>query len=168
MSVLPVPVTFELPGDAWRPVAPSSIGVVNAAFAAVREVDDDSDFTPVLTISGGVREDSLSLEEIADESLAVLASQGEDVELVQRQVHGDAEAPGLTQVLGCRAVVDGRAYDVRQGQAIGVYVDVDDPSLRAVQLYTVTCTYAQFRVVAGEFHTFMESLRPGAAPTAAG
>jgi len=168
VTTLPVPVTFALPNDQWRPVDPASIGIVNAAFAAVREVDDDAGFTPVLTISGGVREDSLTLEEIADESLGVLASQGEDVELLQRQSHGDAAAPGLTQLMGCLAVVDGQRYDIRQGQAIAAYVDVSDPSLRAVQLYTVTCTYAQFPVVGREFHAFMETLRPVPATTADG
>lgn len=160
MSVLPVPVTFELPNERWRPVEPASIGVVNVAFAAVREGEDDSGFTPVLTISGGVRDDSLALEEIADESLAVLAAQCEDVELIQRRSHGDAAAPGLTQLMGCTAVVDDQRYDVRQGQAIAAYVDVTDPGLRAVHLYTVTCTYAQLPVVGREFQEFMETLRP--------
>lgn len=167
MTTLPVPVTFELPNDAWRPVDPASIGVVNAAFAALRETDDDdSGFTPVLTFSGGVREDSLTLEEIADESLAVLASQGEDVELIQRQSHGDAAAPGLTQLMGCLATVDGRRYDIRQGQAIAAYVDVGNPTLRAVHLYTVTCTYRQFEVVGREFRQLMETLRPVPPPEA--
>ena len=160
MTTLPVPVTFELPSGSWRAVDPASIGVVNAAFAALRETDDDSGFTPVLTISGGVRADSLSLEEIADESLAVLASQGEEVELVQRQLHGDAAAPGLTQLLGCVATIDGQRYDIRQAQAIAAYIDVADPTARAVHLYTVTCTYGQFPVVGREFQQLMESLRP--------
>jgi hypothetical protein len=160
VTTLPVPVTFELPNDAWRSVEPASVGVVNAAFAALRETDDDTGFTPVLSISGGVREDSLTLEEIADESLAVLAAQGQEVELIQRQSHGDAAAPGLTQLMGCEAVVDGRRYDIRQGQAIAAYVDVTDPSVRAVHIYTVTCTYGQFPVVGREFQAFMASLRP--------
>lgn len=168
MSVLPVPVTFELPGPAWRPADPAALGVSNAAFVAVRDDDEGSGFTPLLTISGGVRQDALTLEEIADESLAVLARQGEEVELIQRRVHGDPAAPGLTQLMGCEAVVDGRRLDLRQGQAIAAYVDVHDPALRAVHLYTVTCTYRQFPVVAREFEEFMASLRPVPPAPAAG
>ena len=160
MNVLPVPVTFELPNASWRPADPAELGVSNVAFAAVRHSDDDTDFTPILTISGGVREDALSLEEIADESLAVLGQQGDEVELIQRQSHGVAAAPGLTQLMGCQAMVDGRRFDVRQGQAIAAYIDESDPSLRAVQLYTVTCTYRQFPVVGREFQEFLASLKP--------
>ena len=160
MSVLPVPVTFELPNASWRPADPAELGVSNAAFAALRQTDDDSGFTPILTITGGVREDALSLEEIADESLAVLRQQGEEVELIQRESHGAAAAPGLTQLMGCQAMVDGRRFDVRQGQAIAAYVDESNPSLRAVQLYTVTCTYRQFPVVGREFQEFLASLKP--------
>ncbi len=160
MNVLPVPVTFELPNASWRPADPSELGVGNAAFAAVRQIDDDTGYTPILTISGGVRDDTLSLEEIADESLAVLRQGSDEVELIQRRTHGDARAPGLTQVMACQATVGGRRFDLRQGQAIAAYVDVSEPSLRAVHLYTVTCTFAQFDWVGREFQDFMASLKP--------
>src|SRR5262245_34363377 len=94
---LPVPRRLGLPNEHWTPIPPDTAGVQNAAFLALRR-DFPGDYTPTLSISGDWRNDDTTLEQIADESLAILRGQGaSDVELVKRRVMGSEHAPAVTQ-----------------------------------------------------------------------
>ena len=67
--------------------------------------------TPTLSIAGDWRTDDATLEQIADESLAVLRGQGAtEVELVKRREIESDHAPAITQALGAVAVYDGRTW----------------------------------------------------------
>jgi hypothetical protein len=165
---LPVPVRFELPNDHWEPAVPESLGVHNAAFLAVRR-GEDQDYAPTITISGAWRTDDASLEQIADESLANLVAQGAtEVELVKRQVIESDHAPAVVQSLGALARAEGRTFDLRQAQAVQGIVDVDDPARRAVVIYTLTCTFAQFDEMTAEFQQLMASVEVAGVPLSSG
>lgn len=164
MKPLPVPVEFRLPGPEWTAQDPDALGVPTAAFLALRADPGDEGYAPVLTISGGWREDDVTVEQVGDESLAVLAEQASDVRLVERSRHGSGRAPAITQLMAGTAVVDGRTHEMRQGQAITAMVDVEHPERAIVVLYTVTCTQQQFDVVGREFQDFMATVRPVAPP----
>jgi hypothetical protein len=138
--------------------------VPTAAFLALRGGAGTEDYSPVLTISGGWREDGASLDQVADESLDVLAAQAGDVQLVERTRHGSERAPAITQLLSATATVDGRSRPMRQGQVITAMVDVGQPSRAIVVLYTLTCTEEQLPVVGREFQEFMVTVRPVAPP----
>jgi hypothetical protein len=155
---LPVPITFRLPGDAWVPRAPEDVGVAHADFLATRAVDDGSGYHPVLTIAGGDAEHA-SLTAIADDSLTTLRAQAADVRLVARQEIGTDAAPGINQVLSCVATAEGRTFDLRQGQCVLAMTDVEDPTQRAVVLFTVTCTAAQAPLVLPEFEQFLATVK---------
>ena len=163
MKPLPIPVELELPGPEWTVQDPDRAGVPTAAFLALRSGYDD--YSPVLTVSGGWREDGASLEQVADESVDVLAAQsGGGVRLLERSEHGTERAPALTQLLATTATIDGRELEMRQGQAVTAMPDLDHPSRAIVVLYTVTCTEAQLPVVGREFQAFMSTVRPVAPP----
>lgn len=169
MTTLPVPVRFALPDPAWQPVEPTSLGVTNAAFLALRG-GLPGDYDPTITISGDWRTDGATLEQIADESLVKLQAQASEVELVKRRQVGSERAPAIMQSLGAVATYAGRTFDLRQVQALTEIIAVEDPSQRAVIIYSLTCTYAQLHDVAPEFERFMSSVEvvsgDGAAATA--
>lgn len=159
MHPFPVPLTFELPGPQWQPADPEALGVSNAAFLAVRSETTD-EYTPTLSISGDLRPDNASVVDIADESVALLREQGSDVRLLHRREVGEAEAPGVAQVMGLSIEVDGRTFDLRQAQVVSSMYDVEDPTRRAVLLFTLTCTVDQFDALVPEFQEFVRSIRP--------
>ncbi|MGB0102189.1 MAG: hypothetical protein WBP61_18060 [Nocardioides sp.] len=157
-ATLPVPVRFELPNEHWRPVPPQTGGVQNAAFLALRD-DAPGDYTPSISVSGDWRTDDATLEQIADESLAILRGQGaSDVELVKRTVIDSEHAPAITQAYGGLVPIEGRTYDIRQAQAVQGLVDVHDPTRRVVVIYTLTCVFQQFDEMVPEFQKFMASV----------
>ena len=158
MSKLPVPVEFRLP-DGWEPVRPEEWGVENAAFMAVRR-DAPGDYVPILSIAGDWRLDYVTLDTIADESVSLAAAQASSVEILDRKHIGSEEAPAILQLLGVEASVDGRDWQLRQGQVLSGLVDVDNPEKRVVVIYTVTCSADQFDVVGREFQEFMSTVRP--------
>lgn len=162
MKPLPVPVEFRLPGPEWSGHDPDALGVPTAAYLALRS--GYADYSPVLTISGGWREDGAPLEQVGDESLDVLAAQASDVRLVERSRHGSDRAPAITQLMSGTAVVDGQTLDMRQGQVVTAMVDLAHPDRAIVVLYTVTCTASQFDVVGREFQEFMATVKPVAPP----
>ena len=169
MTTLPVPVRFALPGPAWRSVEPASLGVTNAAFLAVRG-GLPGGYEPTITISGDWRTDGATLEQIADESLVKLRAQASEVELVKRGEVGSERAPAIMQSIGAMATYEGRTFDLRQVQALTEIIAVEDPSRRAVTIYSLTCTYAQLDDVGPEFERFMGSVQvvPGDGVAAAG
>lgn len=160
-TTLPLPVRFALPGEQWEPVSPESLGVTNAAFLAVRR-GLPGDYDPIITISGGWRPDDATLEQIADESVQKLTLEGAtEVELLKRRVIESDHAPAITQSIGAVVAVGGRTFDLRQAQAVQALLDVQDPTKRVVNIYTLTCTYAQWEQLVPEFQTFMASVEVG-------
>ncbi|MFC6285504.1 hypothetical protein ACFP3Q_06185 [Nocardioides sp. GCM10027113] len=164
MKDLPIPVELRLPSAAWSRRDPDAHGVPTAAFLALRESGDNSDYAPVLTVSGGWHEHGVDLDRIGDESLDVLAAQASDVRLLERSRHGSDRAPGLTQLLAATATVDGRTHQLRQGQVLTALVDVGRPSRAIVLLYTLTCTEEQLPVAGREFQQFVAAATPVAPP----
>lgn len=157
---LPIEVHFTLPGPQWVSIDPDSAGVSDAAFLAMRQ-ETPGDYTPLLSLGGALRLDPSTMTEIADESLALLARQGTDVELVHRRVTESEHAPAVSQMLGATVTVEGRTYDVRQVQALQGVVDVRWPGRRVVLIHTLTCTYAQHRDLLPEFAAYLESVQIG-------
>lgn len=164
MKQLPIPLEFRLPSEEWTSQDPDALGVPTAAFLALRGGPGTEAYSPVLTISGGWREDGASLEQIGDESLGVLGAQATEVRLLERSHHGSSRAPAITQLLAATATIDGRTLQMRQGQAVTAMVDVSQPSRAIVLLYTVTCTEDQLAFVGREFQEFMSTVRPVAPP----
>lgn len=164
MKPLPVPIEFELPGDAWAPTDPDALDLHTAAFVALRQGGETTTYTPILTISGDWRTDGASVEQIGEESLDVLAVQASDVRLIEREQHGSQRAPALTQLLGATAAIGDATLSMRQGQVVTAMPDVEHPERAIVVLYTVTCTEEQFEVVGREFGEFMATVRPVAPP----
>jgi len=158
VSKLPVPVEFRLP-EGWEPVRPEEWGVENAAFMAVRR-ETPGGYVPILSISGDWRLDYTTLDSIADESVALAQAQADQVEILDRREIGSEEAPAILQLLGVSATIDGRPWELRQGQVLSGLVDLKDPSRRVVVIYTVTCSAEQFDVVGREFQAFMSTVRP--------
>lgn len=157
-TTLPVPVRFALPNDSWRPLPPESVGVTNAAFLAARD-GLSGGYRPMISVSGGWRDDASTLEQIGDESVEKLRLEGAtEVELLKRTTVGTEHAPAITQSIGAMAAIDGHVYDLRQAQAIQGIVDVHDPSRRVVVIYTLTCTFAQWEQMVPEFQAFMASV----------
>jgi hypothetical protein len=160
-TTLPLPVRFALPSAEWEPVSPESLGVTNAAFLAVRR-GLPGDYDPTITVSGGWRVDDADLEQIGDESVEKLRLEGAtEVELLKRTVIESEHAPAITQSIGAVIHLDGRSYDLRQAQAIQAVIDVDDPAKRVVNIYTLTCTYAQWEQMVPEFQAFMATVEVG-------
>ena len=157
VSEFPVPIEFELPNAHWRRLEPAEAGLTNVAFAAGRH-GTEGGYTPVLTITGGWRED-VEVATVADESLAVLRADTGVGDLVDRSVVESETAPAVTQLMASRVEIDGASYDLRQGQVVAAAVDVDHPARRALMVYTVTCTAEQWPTVGREFQDFMASVR---------
>lgn len=159
-TTLPVPVTFTLPNEHWQAVEPESLGVRNAAFLAVRREHAGDGYAPTITISGDVRPDAATLDQIADEAVAVLAEQARDVELVTRRDYGSEQAPGVLQVVGGTLVTDDQVFDLRQAQVLMEMKDVEDPTRRAVVKIVLSTTFAQFETYLPELQELMRSFRP--------
>lgn len=158
LEAFPIPIQFRMPNDEWIPSDPSELGITNAAFVAVRRGFHDG-YTPVLTVSGGWRTDSASLQQIADESLEVLEQDATDVELVKRTEVGTAHAPAVAQSLAGTAKYEGRRFDLRRFQAITAIVDVNDPSERFVITYSLTCLFRQSEQMKDEFQELMSTVQ---------
>jgi hypothetical protein len=58
--------------------------------------------------------------------------------------------------------IRGKRHDLRQGQVFWALRDKGDPGKRVVIVYTLTCTYRQFRDFGREFQDFMASVSPAA------
>ncbi len=154
---LPVPVSFRLPSAQWEAVEPSSLGVANAEFLAVRR-DTDPAYAPTISVSGGWRTDPATLDDIGDESWEKLRRETGGAELLRRRDLGSERAPAVLQELGASALIEGRAFDLRQVQAIYGILDVDEPGRRVVVIHTLTCTAAQLSTVGPEFTAYLATL----------
>lgn len=158
MTALPVSLNLRLPSSQWAIADPDDFGLTNAAFVALRP--DSGSYTPVITVSGGLRSVSVSPEEVADESVQVLGDQTGSAEVLRRRPYGDESSPGIAQLLAASLVMGGDIFDLRQTQLIVTTPVVDDPLQQAVLLFTLTCTADQIEVAGGEFQAFVDSARP--------
>lgn len=156
-ETLPLPIKFELPGPKWRGLPPASRGVTNAAFLAVREGTDDF-YDPTITISGDWRMDPATLDEIADESLAKLSAQADQVSLLGRKEIASDHAPAVLQNVSVTVKIGGLPTSLRQIQSITAAIDVDDDRKRIVLVYTFTCTEAQTKLYGPEFMDFLRTV----------
>ena len=163
-TTLPVPIVFRLPNEHWQPADPEALGVTNAAFLAIRREHEGDDYAPTLTVSGGLRTDPATMDEIGDEAVAVFAQQAADVELVTRRDYGSAEAPGLLQVVGGTLFAGERRYDLRQAHVLIGMSDVEDSERRVVVKIVLSTTYAQFDTYLPELQEFVASLHPEQRP----
>lgn len=159
MASLPLDLTLRLPGPAWVIADPAQLDLPGAAFVATRP-EPGVLFAPMLTVSGGLRDAHLSVDAVADESLAVLAEQVQEAEVRERVPSGTPTAPGVTQVLGGRAMVRGQLLELRQAQVVAT-APTGDPQRRAVIVFTLTCTAEQLPVLGPELQAFVDSARPG-------
>ncbi len=157
-TTFPIPINFRLPDGAWEAVLPESLGVVNAAFLAVRREHVGDGYAPTITLSGDVVPDGATLEQVADTAVDVLAAQAEDTRLVKRQAHGSAAAPGLLQQLDCQIQTADGPRDVRQLQAFIELLDQHDPERRAVAKIVLSTTVGQHDVYVPEFQEFLRSI----------
>ena len=160
-TTLPIPLTFRLPNDHWQPADPDALGVTNAAFLAIRAEHDGVGYSPTLTVSGGLRTDAASMDDIGDEAVGVFAQQAAEVELVTRRDYGSPEAPGLLQVVGGTLAAEERTFDLRQAHVLIAMADVHDPERRVVVKIVLSTTYAQFETYLPELQDFVATLRPG-------
>ena len=164
MHQSPVPIRFELPSTAWRPLDPAEVGVTNVLFMAAR-AGVEGDFTPTISISGGWRPSTDSLTRIGEESVAKLRAEGaEEVEVVDRKLIESTTAPALTQTLGAIATIKAKRFDLRQSQVITGYVDLESPERTAVFIHTLTCTFKQAPDMVDEFKSFIDSVAPAETP----
>lgn len=156
---LPVPMRLNLPNDRWRAVDPEAYGVSNAALLAVR-LDHNGDYTPTITVSGGLLSGGQTLETAADEAIKSFEAQASEVELVKREARGDAASPGMLQLLGGLVTVDGRRFDVRQAQSFLGMRNLQDADELAVIKVALSATYADIDDYLPELQELIASLEP--------
>lgn len=155
---LPIRIEFRLP-DGWNSAPPDDVGAPGAAFVAVYGTPSEG-FTPNITISGELRPDAATLDDIADESIARLRESVDSVRLRKRAEAGTADAPGLTQALDLDAMVQGERRSLVQVQVFLSVQDQQDASKRAVLDLIMTCALEQLDDVLGDFQEFVRTVRP--------
>ncbi len=158
-TTIPIPIAFRLPDPVWQAVDPTSLGVTNAAFLAVRREHVGDDYAPTITVSGDTRLDDATLEQIGDEAVEVLSAQAGDVELIKRRDYGSDQAPGLLQQLDCRITTEAGELDIRQLQALLEMRDVSGGGGRVVLKVVLSTTFAQHDACLPEFQEFLRSVR---------
>ena len=158
-TTLPVPIQFELP-DGWVAAPPDEIGAPGAAFVALHPDAQPTGFTTNITIGGELRPDQASLADIADESIENLAAAATAATLDSRNEFGDADAPGLTQLVRIRERIGEVERDLAQCQVYLSMSDVDDARKRVVLQLALTATEERLSEVVGDFQRFVASVRP--------
>jgi hypothetical protein len=150
-TTLPTPIEFRLP-EGWRPAPPDEVDAPGVAFVALHP-HPDAGFTANITIDGELDTADAPLTELADASITTLRDSGADVTLADRSGVGAGDAPGLTQTLTLRAMVNG---------------DPRELGHRAVVRLVLTATAAQFRAVLPDFQWFVWTVRPDTGAGGAG
>ncbi|HLV58062.1 MAG TPA: hypothetical protein VKY81_04215 [Natronosporangium sp.] len=153
-----MPINFRLP-DGWQAAPPDEVGAPGAAFVALHPASRDG-FTANITISGEVRNDVATLEEIADESVERLRRASSQLVVTDRREVGTPDAPGFSQVVRLVADVDGTPRQLVQTQVYLSLLDVDDPRRRVVLELVLTSTVGQLATVIGDFQRFLRTVRP--------
>lgn len=162
---LPIRIEFSLP-DGWQAAPPDEVGAPGVAFVALHPASADDGFTANITIAGQFRDQGLTMDQIAEESVQRMQTDVGTVQVRQRQEVGSAEAPGITQVLDLTTTVDNRPLSLVQCQVHVSMQDVQDPAKRAVIELVLTCKPAQLDQVFGDFQEFVGSVRPAGASAA--
>jgi len=120
------------------------------AFIALHPLPERTDFTPNITISGELRHDLATLDDIADGSIRRLGETSERATLARRTEVGTAKAPGLTQLVNIRHLMDGVERDLIQCQVYLSMHDAEDSRRRAVVQVAVTAAASQVASRIGE------------------
>ncbi|MEU3722020.1 hypothetical protein [Streptomyces sp. NPDC031705] len=164
-ATLPVPIEFRLP-QGWQAAPPDEVGAPDVAFVALRPQPDapDGGFTANITVDGEFLADGVTLEELADASVARVESGAEAVRLAGRREIGSPQAPGLTQRLDVTAFTGGALRELVQLQVYMTIQDIADPHKRAVIRLVLTATAAQHDGVLGDFQEFLRTVRPDTRP----
>jgi hypothetical protein len=165
-TTLPTPIEFRLP-EGWRPAPPDEVDAPGVAFVALHP-HPDAGFTANITIDGELDTADAPLTELADASITTLRDSGADVTLADRSGVGAGDAPGLTQTLTLRAMVNGEPRELVQSQVYLSMVDAPEPGHRAVVRLVLTATAAQFRAVLPDFQWFVWTVRPDTGAGGAG
>jgi len=170
-TTLPTPIEFRLP-EGWRPAPPDEVGAPGVAFVALHPHPDDG-FTANITIDAELDTAELDtaeldtaelagtpLTELADASIRTLRDSGADVTLADRSEVGAGDAPGLTQTLTLRAMVNGAPRELVQSQVYLSMLDATEPGRRAVVRLVLTASAGQFQAVLPDFQWFVWTVRP--------
>ncbi|GGW19988.1 hypothetical protein GCM10018980_26670 [Streptomyces capoamus] len=161
-ATLPVKISFSLP-DGWRSAPPDEVGAPDAAFVALHPASIDG-FTANITIAGGMRNDSATMRQIADESVRRLGQAGA-VEVTKQEevgtpdIPGLTDAPGVVQNLRLATTLHGEPLELVQSQVYLGLEDVDRPSQRAVIELVLTAKPEQLAEVLDDFKQFVRSVR---------
>jgi hypothetical protein len=160
-TTLPIPIEFSLP-KGWRSVSPNEVGTPDVAFVALHPDPDTvhQGFTPNITISGEVRGEDVSMEQIADEAAENLRGTAREVKIGRRNEVGSADDPGLTQAVRISVELSGRARDLLQFQVFIGVRDQQDPNRRAVLHIALTSLPEQFEQIIGDFQKFVSTIKP--------
>lgn len=151
---LPVRIEFSLP-EGWQAAPPDEAGAPGVAFVALHPASANG-FTANLTIAGRFRDAKLPMEQIADESVERLMDAVGDVEVRRRVPVGNADAPGITQVLDIQV---GTGHPLVQCQVYVSLIDDSHPDRRAVLELVLTCKPGQLDAVFEDFQAFVRSVR---------
>ncbi|MGW4289206.1 hypothetical protein ACWEIK_20025 [Streptomyces sp. NPDC004673] len=163
-ATLPVKISFSLP-DGWEAAPPDAVGAPGAAFVALHPASVDDGFTANITIAGRMRNDSVTMWQIAGESVPRLGQAG-TVEVVEKKEVGTPDIPGLTdspavvQDLRLHTTLRGEPLELLQSQVYLGIEDVKNPAKRAVIEFVLTAKPAQIGDVIEDFKTFLRSVRP--------
>lgn len=146
--------SLRWPNDDWRPLDPGAVGLEGVE-AAVARVGLAGGFTPVMSVRRAVLPAGEPLDALADEAAMRFARQTGTAERL-RLTRAPGPAPGLSQLLGASAEVDGRALDLRQLDGLVGSVQADGST--AVLVVTAVCTSEQLPVVGPEFGAVLASV----------
>ncbi|MQY39237.1 hypothetical protein SRB17_72590 [Streptomyces sp. RB17] len=162
-TTLPVKISFSLP-DGWQAAPPDEVGAPGAAFVALHPASIDG-FTANISIAGGMRNDSATMWQIADESVQRLGQAG-TVEVLKKtevgtpDIPGLTDAPGVVQNLLLHTTLRGEPLELFQSQVYLGMEDVKNPANRAVIELVLTAKPTQIDAVLEDFKTFLRTVRP--------
>lgn len=148
---------FRLPAG-WNPARPDAVGATGADFVAMHVPSEGPGFTTNITMDQQQRADA-TLVEVADESLDKLHGAAHRVTLSNRTEFGNAEAPGLTQVIRTAAPVEGDVLELVQCQVYLAMQDTRDPRQRAIVRLVLTAREGDFESVLPDFQEFVGTVR---------
>lgn len=157
-TTLPMPIEFGLP-EGWLPARPEGFDAAGVALAAVHP-QPDAGFAANIIIDGEASPTSITLADLANESVERLREVAESVEMTHRREVGSADAPALTQRLAFSSVIDGTRRELVQPQVYLSLSDIGDPHKRAVIRLALTATAAQHDAVLGDFQDFVRTVCP--------
>lgn len=157
-TTIPVPIQFSLP-EGWISVNPDEINTPEAAFVALHPGHRGGGFTPNITITGELRDATVSLQQIAAESVDRLRKGAHEVKIGRTTEGGTAENPVYTQAVRLHVDLAGQPQYLVQYQVFMGFSDTANPARRAVLQIVLTSKLEQFPQVIDDFQTFIASIR---------